>query len=287
NHNWSGPWSSPYSTTPIAYQLDDLQGSTELARLANIILTNPTLKSSYGSRGTAIYTFVRDQILNKHLFTRGGLHWFRDEVVHTTRNMNDKAALLIRVLRDVYLTSASLGSADNSTYNYPDILIELAQGFKGRFQPYQGGLIWDKGLGNYGPIPPNDPTTFMDTSHANRFLFALVDLYEAGIVFTKDDVVGVSALLTNVIWNQSLADPRFTNFIDGTNYPALNKTEWGLGQIYSGWVVLAEFDSQVLQVADATLKTMLAGVANPSLDSIDNLHGRIALSGHLAKAVAQ
>jgi hypothetical protein len=286
NRNWPGPWLSPYSATPIAYQLYDLQGSTELARLARIIVMDPLLKNSYSSQAIAVYTFVRDQILNKHLFTRRGLHWFQDEVVHTSRNMNDKAALMIRILRDVYLASASLGSVDNSTYNYPDILVELATGFKGRFQPYQGGLIWDKGLGDYGPIPPNDVTTYIDTSHANRYTFALVDLYDAGIVFTKDDVAGVSALLTNVIWSQSLTDPRFTNFIDGTNYPALNKTEWGLGQIYSGWVVLAAYNTQVRIVAGATLKAILAGTSNPSLDYMNNMHGRMALSGHLAKAVA-
>ena len=287
NLNWSGPWLSPYSATPISYQLDDLQGSTELARLAKIILTDPTLKSAYGSRATGIYNFVRDDIVNKHLYTRGGLSWFQNEVIQTQRAMNDKAALMLRVLTNTYLTSAALGGADNTSYNFGGILTQLATGFKARFEPYQGGLIWDKGLGWYGPIPPNDVTTYVDTSHANRYPYALADLYQAGVVFTAGDVAGVSALFTKVIWNQSLTDPRFANYIDGTNYPALGKPGWGLGLIYFGWVVLAEFDPQVLQVADATLKAILAGTSNPSLDSMNNVHGKMALAGHLAKSVAQ
>lgn len=287
NRNWSGVWASPYSATPIAYQLDDLQGSTELARLAKLILTDATLSSAYGSRALNIYNFVRDHIVNKHFFSRGGLAWFQNDVTQTNRAMNDKTALALRVLTNLYVTSASLGGADNVTYNYEAILTQLATGFKGRFMSYQGGLIWDKDLGVYGPIPPNDPTTYVDTSHANRYPYAMVDLYKAGIVFTQEYITGVSTLFTNVIWNQSLTDPRFTNFIDGTNYAIDWRGEWGWGITYHGWVVLAEFDPQVLEVADATLQAILDGVSNPSLDSMDNLHGKIALSGHLAKAVAQ
>lgn len=287
NRNWSGAWSSRYSPTPIAHQLQDLQGSTELGRLARISLTDPALKRSYGPRVMVIYEFLRDHIVNKHLFKRNGLPWFQNDVVQTRRAMNDKSALLLRVLTSVYLTSAALGGADNATYRWGDILTELAKGFKARLEPYQGGLIWDKGLGWDGPIPPNDPSTLMDTSHANRFPYALVDLYRAGIVFARKDVTGVSRLLTGVIWNRSLTDPRFTNFIDGTNHPALEKPGWGLGSIYHGWVVLAEYDPQVRLVADASLKAILAGTRNPSLDGMNNLHGRIALSGHLSKAAAR
>lgn len=293
NRNWSGEWQSPYSPSPISYQLWDLQGSTELARLAKIILTDPTLRSTYGPRATTIYNFVRDHIVNKHLYARDGLDWFQSQSVQTTSVFNDKVALLIRILVNVYSTSASLGGADNHAYNYQSILFDFAQGFKdrkgikARFEPYQGGLIWDKGLGDNGPIPPNDVTTGLDTSHANRYPYALVDLYKAGIVFTQEYVLGVSTLLTKVIWNQSMTDPRFTNFIDGTNYPAYDRPAWGLGNIYHGWVVLAEYDPQVRLVADAALKAILAGTSNPSLEYMNTVDGKISLSGHLAKAVAR
>jgi len=285
NRNWSGAGLSPYARAPIAHQLHDLQGSTELGRLARISLTDPVLKRRYGSRATVIYDFLRDHILNKHLFTRSGLSWFQNDVVQLRRAMNDKTALLLRVLTSVYLSSAALGGADNATYKYLEILTELAKGFKARLEPYQDGLIWDRRLGYAGPVPPNDPSTLMDTSHANRFPYALVDLHWAGIVFAREDVRGVSVLLTRTIWNRSLTDPRFTNFIDGANYPASGRPAWGLGNIYHGWVVLAEYDPQVRLVADAVLKAILAGTSNPSLDHMNTLHGRIALSGHLAKAV--
>src|SRR5688572_5213968 len=58
--NWSGDWASPYSRTPISYHLYDLLGATQLSRLARLIVTDSRLKSSYGSRGFAIYRFVKE-----------------------------------------------------------------------------------------------------------------------------------------------------------------------------------------------------------------------------------
>ena len=63
----------------------------------------------------------------------------------------------------------------------------------------------------------------IDTAHANRFPWALIDLYRAGIVFSKDDVLGLADLLNEVIWNQSLSNPMFKNFIDGSNGSFLNR----------------------------------------------------------------
>jgi hypothetical protein len=291
--NWAGGQTTP-GPTPVSYQLWDLQGSTELARLARIILTDPTLTSAYGPRATAVYNFVRDHIVNKHLFVRSGLHWFEtSEATQTHHYFDDKVALLIRIMVHLTAASTALGGADNATFGYPSIVLKMANGFldhrggSPRFEAYRGGLIWDKGLGWKGPIPPNDPSTALDTSHANRYPYAMVDLYKAGIVFTLPQVLGVAKLLTETIWNQSLTSPAFTNFINGVDLPVGGRPAGGLGNIYHGWVVLAEYDPQVLVVADATLKAILAGVHNSSLDAMNHMGARIALSGHLAKAVAR
>ena len=48
--NWSGDWDSPYADKPIYYMLWDLQGSTELARMARIVLTDESLAERYGAQ---------------------------------------------------------------------------------------------------------------------------------------------------------------------------------------------------------------------------------------------
>jgi hypothetical protein len=287
NKNWSGDWASPYSATPISWLLDDMQGSTELARVARIVLTNPTLKSTYGAQAMVIYNFVRDHIVNKNLYKRaGGLASLQSFVTQTTSAVSDKPELLTIILLDLKLASAALGGADNTTYNYPAVLDFFAKGLKDhngtkmRWELFKGGLIWDLGMGFEAPY------TSVDTMHANRMPPAIIELYRAGIVFDRSYVQGIANLFTKVIWNQSLTDPMFNNFINGSNGVFRNRPAWNNGMIYSGWAKLAEFDAQTFTVADAVLKVILAGKSNPSLDYNDSMWGRIMLAGNLAKAVA-
>jgi len=280
NYNWSGPWSSPYTSTPIAYQLDDLQGSTELARLARIIKSNSTLNNTYGTRATAILTFVKNQIIDKWLYTRDSLSWFYNDATQTSQPMNDKTALLMRILLDIYLAGA--GTV------YHDLAVTLANSFKGRFQTYDNNsMIWDLGVRwdvIYGTC--DGLGCKMDTSHANRYPYTVIDYYKSGIVFTRDYVQGLANLLTGVMWDGSYDSPRFTNFTDGSNGYYLSRPPWNDGQIYTGWVGLGEFDTQVQAISDATLSAIIAGKSNPSLDYMNNEFGKMELAGHLAKNLA-
>ena len=276
DRNWSGPWS--YAGAEISYQLYDQQGSTELARLARIILTDPDLEERYGTRARVIYEFVKQDIVDKILFVRDQVDWYRDQVVQQEQPMSDKVALMMRILTDLYLIDGER--------RYGDLLTELARDFQRRFQPYRDALIWDLGIRfpvKYGAC--DGKGCLMDTSHGNRYPYAVVDLYRAGIVFTKDDVEGLGELLRHVIWNGSYEDPRFTNFIDGSNgdYGPQNRGPWSIGQIYSGWITLGEFDPHMQAIGDAVLRAIVARKRNPSLDYMSHSSGTIALTGHLAR----
>jgi hypothetical protein len=270
NRNWSGPWQSPHTDTPISYLLNDLQGSTELARLARIILTDPNLKNQYGGRAQAIYAFVRDEIVEKNLWVRGGMSWFINVacVVEEGKPTNDKVVLLLRILTDLYLVDANP--------KYGDLAQQLAECFKGRFTSYKGGMIWDLGIGYDG-----NPSE--DTSHANRHPWAVIDLYQADLVFTREYVDGLANLLIGVIWNGSLDDPMFTNFIDGSNEEVFGREPWNNGLIYAGWVMLGQFNQEVQEVCDAVLDAILAGKNNPSLSYNRTIYGKLSLAGHLAR----
>jgi len=264
--NWRGKEVSSHAESPHSSMLEDLQGSTELARAARIVLKEPGLKKKYGKRAEALKRFVKEDILRKHLDGRKSLKWFISDADEYGEALNDKTALLLSILSDIHLID---GEGE-------ELLEKLAKSFHRRLQPYRGGLIWDKGLGWEGH-------SSADTSHANRFPSAAIDLHRAGVVFTQDDLKGLSALLVNVIWNGSSQDPRFTNFIDGTNGPFRKRGPWANGRIDSGWVALGEFDPKVQALGEAVLDSILMKKRNPSLDYMNTPYGILGLSGHLAK----
>jgi len=263
-HNWNGRWASPHADRPIASMLDELQGSTALARLARLVLSDAMLKQKYGARASATYRFVKDHIADKHLARADG--WFRAATQDTSKQYTDKAALLVRILLDLHAIDA------NSTYL--SLARELLDDFKQRLRPYRGGsLIWDldASAGSY------------DTSHANRFPFMAVDAYQAGVVITRRDLDGLASLLTDVIWDRSIADPRFTNYIDGRNAAYRKRGPWSAGQIYSGWVTLGAYNIGVQTAGDAVLGAIIAGVRNPSVQYMSTVHGKLNLCGFLAR----
>lgn len=275
NRNWSGEWNSPYSDVPISYQLYDVQGSTGIAWLARIILNEPALKNRYGSRAEGLYDFVHNEIVKKWFYKRNSLSWHYMMANNKQWPYSDKIAMMLRILNNVHLIS---GNAD-----YKKILSDLSHSLKHRFESYKDALIWDLEV----RFPEKYGGNTMDTSHGNRYPYTVLDLYKAGIVFTHDDVKGLSRLLTKVVWNQSYSDPRFTNFIDGTNGQFKTDNEerppWGVGQICSGWIGLGEYDMKVQEIGHAVLVAMVAGKKNPSLEYMNNMHGKVELAGHLAK----
>jgi hypothetical protein len=265
--NWSGTWSSTWASVPIAGMLEDLQGSAELARLARVILTDPSLTSAYGSRAQATYRFVKDHVVDKWLYTRKAQSWFQNVSDDQSRFYNDKTTFLIRMLLDLHLVDGNPA--------YSALAADLLDGFTQRLEPYtHSSLVWDLRVSS---------TAAYDTSHANRMPYMAVDAYTAGIKIDKTHLSGLSNLLTRVIWDQSLTSPRFTNYIDGTNTDAFGRPAWGNGQIYSGWITLGAHDPNVQKVADAVLAAVIAGVRNPSLDYMSTVYGKLTLAGYVTR----
>jgi Ni/Co efflux regulator RcnB len=264
--NWSGTWSSPWANAPIAFMLEDLQGSVELARLARITLSDYRLKSAYGTRAQKAYRFVKDDIVDKWLYTRNAAPWFRNVAHDYSKLYSDKVALLVRLLVDLYQIDGNVA--------YAALASDLLEAFKHRLDPYNdSSLIWD--LAVSGKV--------LDTSHANRMPYMAVDAHAAGIEITSLEIKGLSNLLTRVIWDGSTTSPRFTNYIDGYNGSVFGRPAWGVGQIYSGWVTLGAYDAGVQQVATAVLNAIIAGVRNPSLEYMSSVYGKIALAGYVTR----
>jgi hypothetical protein len=245
--------------------LEDLQGSVELGRLARITLSDDRLKSVYGARAQKAYRFVKDDIVDKWLYTRNAAQWFRNAAHDRSRHYSDKVAFLVRLLVDLY-------QIDGDTA-YAALASDLLEAFKHRLVPHtDASLIWDVDLPNA-----------LDTSHANRMPYMIADAYAADIEITSIEIKGLSNLLTSVIWDGSTSSPRFTNYIDGNNGAIFGRPAWNNGQIYSGWITLGAYDARVQQAATAVLDAIIAGVRNPSLAYMSSVYGKIALAGYITR----
>jgi uncharacterized protein YyaL (SSP411 family) len=263
--NWAGRWASPHASQRIAYQLDDLQGATALARTARLILTDDVLTTTYGVRAALLKRFVQRDIVEKVLEAHRSRRFYRENAANPRELFSDKTALLVRVLLDLY-------RCDNEKA-YRDFAGELLNGFTRRLAAHnRGALIWD-----------STGTARMDTAHANRMPYMAVDAYEAGVGVDREQIEGLSRLLTEVIWDQSMASPRFSNYIDGGNDVAFGRGPWGNGLIYAGWLTLGAYDKKVQKVGEATLSALLSGRLNPSLRYMNTLEGRLSLIGLLAR----
>ena len=268
--HWSGPWSA-FGAKNISYFLHATQGSTELARLARMILTDPALSEKYGVQARSIEAHVAKNYVER--YWKEINNWrTRTCTRKDTEATSDKPVMTSRILVDLYRISGAS--------NYKSLAEETMNCFKARTELYRGGLVWDR------KFIPSD-SGLVDTAHANRLAVAMLELYDAGIVFDRSDIDSLVTTFRNLIWNGSETDPSFTNYIDGSNSAFRNREAWSNGLIYPGWAALAAYDCDAFRAVDATLAAMLGGKKNPSLSYNSTTYGYTALSGWLAKAAAQ
>jgi hypothetical protein len=209
--------------------------------------------------------FVQHDIVEKVLEAHRSRRFYRDNAADPRQLFSDKTALLVRLLLDLYRC--------DKTERYRSLAEELLAGFARRLvTSNKGALIWD--AAGVGPI---------DTAHANRMPYMAVDALEIGIVINRTHIEGLARLLTEVIWDQSIASPRFANYIDGSNARAFGRGPWNNGLIYAGWVTLGAHDRKVQLLGEATLTAVMSGRDNPSLRYMSTLDGKLSLIGHLTR----
>ena len=129
--------------------------------------------------------------------------------------------------------SATLGNSDTALYGWASKTTELAEGVKdyngqeARFLPWQfpNALTWAHGKNWQG-------YTDFDTDHGNHLPFAVVQGFEMGQTFSANHIVGLSELLTKVLWDGSTGSPQVRNFMDGSNGPFLR---FNNGRTFPGW----------------------------------------------------
>jgi hypothetical protein len=257
-------------------QLNNFQGCAPIARAAAVVAESPKLRAEYSDKAREWVAYVDRSVIQYWYIKRyrGKIPWLPEDLGGwaTYPTWSDKASHLGSIATNLYrATGKPL---------YRDIALRVGRGFKRKLSPHGEGWIWDNGTvdlpDNHEPVP--------DTSHANREPRMMVEMYEAGLVFTRSDVVRMGRTLTDTIWNGSLTSPLFSNYINGSNAQYRRYTEPGEnGTVYDGWPFPGVEEPKVQEVMFAILKAIENGQRNASLDRMNNATGKLALSGHLLR----
>jgi hypothetical protein len=267
--NWPGPWTSPYAAAPIAYHLNDVTIGAALSEVARVVLRDPSWTATYGSRATTIRNFVAKHIIEKHLVARSDRAWYQSLSVSTTQGLSIRTPQLLRAIVNLSEigTSTELSWAKSIVANWK----------RYHFAAWStDAVMWDLKRG------AEVPGYSWDTSRASSIPYFFVRANEAALE-SPSIVTQLSNLLLKTIWNQSLTDPRFTNFIDGIDDPVYNRAAGGIGIVYHGWAALGAYDPRVQGTMEAVLKALIAGRRNPSLDAMNSVWGKLALAGNLSR----
>lgn len=272
--------------------LDTERGVRQFARLARIIKNDIWLNAAYGARADAIIRIIEHDV-TQHPYCR-------DRYTVAFTNGDAPVYHIIShgalILNELYLI--------NGNQTYKDITTAKAQSLKNKFfkQPTdQNALAWGTTAcrelkytypdcyyvktNNPGTHPPCKDSSQgwpycspADTSHAENFVFAAVEFYRSGVVFTREDINALTYTFLAKVWDGNATNPRYRDFIDGQLEPADAVNEGGYGQwkmgsnIAPGWIGLGAFNDKISSI-------QIAGDSS----SVTNKANSLAYYGELAR----
>jgi hypothetical protein len=246
-----------------------------IARAAAFIVGSDEFSVKYGGKAQGYINFAHNDVIKRWYINVSGerIPYVEDGGSATT--WSGKASTFLEVVANLY-------AATRNPY-YRNILERGALSFKQHMHPMGTGWFWYNGA---GPTSGNNSGGVEDTSHGNSAARFVIFAYEAGVGFTKDDVLKLSNTFTENLWNKSLSDPRFANYVNGSNLIYYDFTAWGNGQVYAGWALFAAHSLKGQQATSAILNAIRARVVNPSIAVNNNLYGHVSLTGHLLRSYA-
>ena len=265
-------------------QMYSYKSSSPIARAAAVIMQNPTFRGKYAAEANRYIAFVDESIIQFwHIGVYGTkISWLPEDLGGwgSYAYWSDNASALGQIAALLY--SATRNAPTARTSMYLNIATRIAQGFRRKLQPRGTGWIWDNGTAD--PESGKNTQLVPDTSHANDEARLVAFTYEARVVFTLNDVQKMANTLSDTIWNGSLDNPMFANYINGANTPYRDATAWSNGTVYHGWALLGKYSTKSQTALTYLLKAMREGKRNPSVDANGCCgYGKVALSGDLLR----
>ncbi|MCR4294657.1 MAG: hypothetical protein NUW21_03935, partial [Elusimicrobia bacterium] len=258
------------------------QAAVPFARAAAVIRAHPRFRTRHEDAARRYVEFA-DQLVIGYFYRRqlrASIPWLDPDRFPI---WNDNAS-------NLGLTAAYLCQAGGDP-EHCRIARTIGLAFKKKLAPYRGGWIWENQTIPIGSDTDNTPGSVgnqagvPDTSHANREAFLMTTLSEMGLLFSPADLDRMARTLTDTLWNQSLADPMFANYLNGSDKPYRVYKQAGLnGSIYHGWALMGGYSPRAQEALIATLKAIVLGKHNPSLErNATSYGGRVGLAGHILR----
>jgi hypothetical protein len=280
------PLGPPLAADDAPVQLYVYKACGPIARVAALIMRNPSFKTKYSAVAIRYINFVDETIIRYwYLRTYGG------QIPHLPADLggwgtespswSDKTSHLGQIAASLY--AATRIAPMRHTSLYLDVATRIATAFKRKLQMQGTGWIWDNGTAH--PESGQNTQLVPDTSHANDEARLVVFMHEAGIIFTLDDLQKFANTLTDTIWNGSTDNPMFSNYINGSNATYRGRTAAGAnGGVYHGWALIGKYSTKAQTALSYLLKSIVEGKRNPSID--ENAccgYAKVALTGHLLR----
>jgi hypothetical protein len=257
-------------------QLYHYQGIAPMARAAAIIRNQPEF-AAYEEAAVRYVDFVHDSLIEFwHIEVYGEqIPWLPVELNGwgSYEWWSDKCSHLGTIATSLY---AATGDA-----LYLDIASRVAAGFRLKLEEEGDAWQWDIDEALIGVDGNNEGTP--DTSHANREPMMMAFMHEAGVEFTDADLLRMAHTLTDLIWNGSMDDPLFANYINGGNALYRDAGPWENGQIYTGWTLVGGYYDLAQEVSKTVVTKIADGYTNASLTPMTWEPARLALAAHVLR----
>jgi hypothetical protein len=248
------------------------RGATPIARAAAIIMRDPVWRAKYGRTAREYIDFIYTSIIYSWYEGNG----YSIPCIHPYSNSGEFCFGWHDSYSNLGMLATNLFQAEDpgpSRDLYLDIATKIAKAFRLHLELNGTGWIFDND-GSWSVDYRNEEGV-PDTSHANQEPRMMMFMHEAGIEFSREEIVLWANTLTDIIWNGSLETPLFANYINGSNKPYAGGGEWSNGHIVNGWAFLGGYSSRAQEVLAYRLKADVEGRGN--------WDERVILSGHLIR----
>ncbi len=249
-------------TTPTRASCLYTQKSVKhFARLARVIQHDDTLAAQFGTRAAALVSKIKTHIINDP-YCRGRFLPGYSTVHHIVSHP-------VGVLLELYLLEGDQTYLDGEPDTYLATITAQADLLLSTIFPQldnDQAVEWAStgcvdldhtypdcyfvNMTEHPACTDSNGTRYCsasDVSHGNEFVFTAIELYRAGIGFTRSDMDALVYTFMNKVWDGDRTYPNWRDFIDGHNEPPGGRYgPWRMGRnIAPGWVGLAAFKDEL------------------------------------------
>jgi len=260
-------WRPPLCINQVDYNgitkcacLDVERGTRQYARLVRVIKNDAQLNSIYGTRADNVLQVIKQDIIDHpncrsryqpgftngikpvyHIISHGALILNELNMIESNptyqsfvnTQVTELQSHLISDLGDPNAVAWGTTWCVDLEYTYPDC-----------YQVGVPGLPFCRDSNNNQLCSPSD------TSHSENFMFAAIEFYRSGIVFTRQDINTFEYTFMNKVWDGNIKDPRYYDYIDGNNIaPGGVWQPWVIGGNNApGFVGLGAFNPEIQKI---------------------------------------